>query len=65
MPIYEYVCSRCGAKFEKLTPLAEAHKTQPCEACGERAGERILSATSLGGSHSHGGSCGAGGSGFG
>jgi len=54
MPIYEYVCSKCGEKFEKLTALADAHKTQECPKCGKMAGERILSAASLGSSNVRG-----------
>ncbi|MBC8372070.1 MAG: zinc ribbon domain-containing protein [Planctomycetes bacterium] len=32
MPIYEYVCSKCGFAFEKLVPSS---KSKPkCEKCG-------------------------------
>ena len=63
MPLYEYVCAACGATFERLTPLADAHKTQECPACGKSRGKRILSAPSLGSPGGSGGSCGS--SGFG
>jgi putative FmdB family regulatory protein len=67
MPIYEYRCSGCGAEFERLTPLANAHTVQECPHCGKVSGERILSVTSVGGGHAYGSgsSCSVGGGGFG
>ncbi|MBI4666385.1 MAG: zinc ribbon domain-containing protein [Nitrospinae bacterium] len=62
MPMYEYVCKSCGHTFEKLTPLALAHAAQDCPKCGKPAGERVMSAPSLGHSatgSSSGHSCGS------
>ncbi|GAA5234835.1 zinc ribbon domain-containing protein [Verticiella sediminum] len=42
MPLYEYVCTSCGAGFERLAPLARRHESAPCPACGEAAGERAV-----------------------
>jgi len=66
MPIYEYVCAGCGHKFETLTTLSGAHKTQECPSCGKLKGERVLSVSCVGSSSTAGsggfsvggGSCG-------
>ncbi len=42
MPLYEYVCSKCGLEFELLRPLSEAEKGAPCPCCHTNA-ERKLS----------------------
>ena len=42
MPIYEYVCSDCGLKFELLRVSSQAHETASCLRCHNSA-ERILS----------------------
>ena len=42
MPIYEYVCSDCGLKFEQLCPLSKANEGASCPRCDNTA-ERILS----------------------
>jgi len=43
MPIYEYVCSDCGLKFELLRPFSQAKERASCPRCHNRA-ERIISA---------------------
>ena len=43
MPIYEYVCSDCGLKFELLRPFSESSKEASCPQCHKNA-ERIISA---------------------
>ncbi len=43
MPIYEYVCSDCGLKFELLRSFSEADKETSCPSCKKNA-ERIISA---------------------
>ncbi|HKP91343.1 MAG TPA: zinc ribbon domain-containing protein [Thermoleophilaceae bacterium] len=41
MPIYEFACGACGARFEELT---RADETPPCPSCGARDGvERQIS----------------------
>ncbi len=36
MPLYEYVCPTCKARFEKLQPMS-ASKEAGCPACGQTA----------------------------
>ncbi len=43
MPIYEYVCSGCGSKFELMRPLSESDKEASCPHCHKGA-ERKFSA---------------------
>ena len=42
MPIYEYVCSDCGLKFELLCQLSQAGEAASCPHCHKSA-ERKLS----------------------
>ncbi len=42
MPLYEYRCSACNHKFEKLRPISEANKEIACPKCN-RTSQRILS----------------------
>ena len=42
MPVYEYVCSDCGLKFELLRPLSQADQGASCPRCHNSA-ERIFS----------------------
>jgi len=42
MPIYEYVCSDCGLKFELLRPLIQANEGASCPRC-QNSAERIFS----------------------
>lgn len=42
MPIYEYVCRKCGNELEKLQKLSDAPLTG-CPACGEGALKRKVS----------------------
>ncbi len=58
MPMYEYVCAKCGKDFEVRLSMAESDTTKPpCPACGSRSAERRLSAAnfSMGGGGSSGG----------
>jgi len=43
MPIYEYVCSDCGLKFELLRQLSQANEKASCPQCHNSA-DRIFSA---------------------
>ena len=45
MPIYEFECSKCGARFEELVRAGE---TSPCPACGSQQVERRYSQISEG-----------------
>ena len=41
MPLYEFECQACGARFEELVPPGG---TAPCPACGGDAVRRVFSA---------------------
>lgn len=43
MPIYEFECEECGARFEELVGAAA---TAPCPACGSERTRRLLSPVS-------------------
>ncbi len=61
MPIYEYVCQKCGKPFEELVRGKEAVK---CPKCGSQQVERKLSTFATrggGGNTGPAGSCAAGG----
>jgi putative FmdB family regulatory protein len=61
MPLYEYVCSKCGCRFELIRSISQSNEGAPCPSCQHEAG-RVLSlfsslskdssglATSVGGS---------------
>lgn len=40
MPIFEYQCRKCGARFEKLVSSADAAAT--CKECGSARVEKLL-----------------------
>ncbi|MCK5576936.1 MAG: zinc ribbon domain-containing protein [Dehalococcoidales bacterium] len=42
MPLYEYVCSQCGCRFELIRPITRANEEAPCPRCRHES-ERILS----------------------
>ncbi len=42
MPIYEYVCKSCEHRFEALVRSASS-EAPPCEACGGKKIERLIS----------------------
>ena len=42
MPIYEYRCTACENKFEKLRPISKADDETLCPVCNNN-GQRILS----------------------
>ena len=45
MPLYEYKCTKCGHRFEKIENVS-ASETKKCPKCGARA-ERMLSAPAI------------------
>ena len=45
MPLYEYRCKRCGARFEKIQKFSDA-PLATCEKCGGRV-ERLLSSPAI------------------
>lgn len=42
MPVYEYECRACEARFDKLTTLAGADHAD-CPRCGSKEARRLLS----------------------
>ncbi len=49
MPLYEYACPKCGARFEKLRRMSEADLPAKCVVCGAEDAQRILSCFAAGG----------------
>lgn len=43
MPLYEYVCYKCGNSFESLRRMTDDDKELRCPACGSEKIERVLS----------------------
>lgn len=43
MPIYEYRCSECGEKFEKLVRFSASTYEVECPKCGGRRVEKLIS----------------------
>jgi putative FmdB family regulatory protein len=43
MPIYEYVCTKCNARFTRQEPIGEhGRRPPPCPKCGARAVEPVF-----------------------
>lgn len=60
MPVYEYRCEQCGARFDKLVPMSQAQAEQQCPSCGaERARKLMSSFAATGGSSKAGGASGS------
>ena len=43
MAVYEFLCPKCGRKFELMRPMSEAKKPAKCPKCGSRAQKLISS----------------------
>jgi putative FmdB family regulatory protein len=41
MPIYEYVCPDCAARFEELRPLSQADRPAECPHCHQPARRKL------------------------
>jgi len=54
MPIYEYECPACGAKFELRRGINESDSEIKCPKCEAPGSRRIVSVSSMG---SSGGAC--------
>jgi putative FmdB family regulatory protein len=37
MPIYEYLCKECDAKFEQMRPISQSDKAAECPRCHKPA----------------------------
>jgi putative FmdB family regulatory protein len=46
MPIYEYLCQKCGKVFEKIQKMNEGGNSLSCPYCGGKKPEKILSSFS-------------------
>lgn len=46
MPIFDYKCRKCGAKFEKIVKSADEQVV--CEECGGKAVTRLLGGFAVG-----------------
>jgi putative FmdB family regulatory protein len=66
MPIYEYRCQDCGAKFSLFQRMGADQEGLTCPKCESSNVDRLLSsfASSSSSSAGSGGSCPSGGSGF-
>ncbi len=69
MPIYEYQCTKCSHRFERIHGISEKDKKNPCPKCGDPKPQRVMSAFSCGGikgteGGSISGGCGTGGGRF-
>jgi len=67
MPMYEYRCRECGAKYEELVSSSQTTDSEvQCPECGKYQSEKLMSAfassgVTSGGYSSSGSSCGSGG----
>jgi putative FmdB family regulatory protein len=43
MPLYEYECKDCSAKFEKMVSLSASAKTVECPECGSTNTGKLIS----------------------
>lgn len=43
MPIYEYVCSECGERFEKFVRSMSAQSEASCPKCGSANTRKVIS----------------------
>ncbi len=57
MPIYEYECSDCGARFDKFVRSLSRQTDVTCPECKSDNCRKIVSSFSSGGSSSGGASC--------
>ena len=57
MPLYDYLCEKCGKKFEDFRSIAERQQA-PCPICGKPAEKQISSFFTGGSAPDRGGSCG-------
>lgn len=46
MPLYEFSCRACGAKFDMLRRLSDKDEEVVCPECGEKQADRQISTTS-------------------
>ena len=49
MPLYEYTCSKCSAKFDELVRASDRDANVKCPKCGSSKTARSLSLITVGG----------------
>ena len=54
MPIYEYRCKQCGAKFDKLVKLSTLLPEIECPKCGAHKAAKAVSKLGMAGNSSSG-----------
>ncbi len=47
MPIYDYVCRKCGARFDILHKTREIEEDVVCPACGSKEHRRLMSVSAI------------------
>ena len=61
MPVYTYVCEKCGEKFDLLVGITSEKVELKCEKCGSKNIKKIFGSFSVGSSkgkfNSSGGTC--------
>jgi putative FmdB family regulatory protein len=53
MPLYDYVCKKCGHRFEKWVSFAQSDQTQECPDCRSLDTHRLISRVAIGGGNIH------------
>lgn len=43
MPLYEYVCPKCGHPFEMIVSFSQADRPQECPSCGHDQATKQIS----------------------
>jgi len=51
MPIYEFICKKCGKHFESLVSMGK-ERTVSCADCGSKDIQKIFSSFGIGGGRS-------------
>jgi putative FmdB family regulatory protein len=60
MPLYEYKCDTCGARFTKLQPMSAPREGYECPSCGQTTTRRVMSSFATSGTENTGASaCGS------
>jgi len=57
MPLYEYECTECGQRFERLVSLSEARQKMKCSKCGSKAVRKLMSVFATAGGQSQASEC--------
>jgi len=58
MPVYTYVCKKCGEKFDLLIGVTSEKAEFKCKKCGSKNIEKTIGSFNVGGSGDRSGSSG-------